>query len=76
MPYLTTETAKQHIGEKIDSDKRLHHYYPMEIIECKDGSGTLLLRDRAGVCQHIDDEVPFHWVWYDFFLRDGKRHER
>jgi hypothetical protein len=76
MTYMTNEIAKQNIGRLIDSDCHKWHYFPMQIIECKDGSGKLLLRDAVGVCQPIHDSGSLlNRVWFDSFVKEADHAE-
>lgn len=60
--------AKELIGKKIDSYRRMCGYYPMTIIEI---DGRLYVKDAAGVCMPIPErEDDFNCVNYDFVVRD------
>ena len=68
---LTKEIARKHIGEYVDMDKRLFHYFPLKIIIFNDGSGEIGLKDRIGVCTHIDPR-PYpncNSVYYDYIFK-------
>lgn len=60
--------AKELIGKKIDSYRRMGGYYPMTIIEI---DGRLHVKDAAGVCMPIPErEDDFNCVNYDFVVED------
>ena len=48
--YLTTENYKEFLGKKIDSNSRLFHYYPLEVIEI---NSRPYFKDSKGVCMAI-----------------------
>ena len=60
--YVTLETAPELIGKTVDCYKRLFHYYPLKIVQIRDGRYCVV--DRINVCMPINDgeRIPFDFV--------------
>lgn len=59
--------AKELVGKKIDLERRIGGYYPMEVIEI---DGILYVKDAVGVCMPIPDkEDDFNSVHFDFIIK-------
>ena len=58
--------AKELVGKKIDCNRRMGGYYPMEVIEI---SGIPYVKDAGGVCMPIPEkETDFNCVHFDFIV--------
>ncbi len=58
--------AKELVGKKIDCNRRMGGYYPMEVIEI---GGIPYVKDAAGVCMPIPEkEDDFNSVHFDFVI--------
>lgn len=54
------------MGKKIDLERRIGGYYPMEVIEI---GGIPYVKDAVGVCMPIPDkEDDFNSVHFDFVI--------
>ena len=70
---LYQENAKVLVGKKIDLERRMGGYYPMDIIEI---GGVPYVKDAVGVCMPIPErEDDFNCVHFDF-VTDQMKFER
>jgi hypothetical protein len=64
---LTQENAHLYVGKKVDANKRLYHYYPLEVKEKLDEKYRV--KDAVGVCMEIPLESDFHnRIDFDFIV--------
>lgn len=64
---LTQENAYLYEGKKLDANKRLQHYYPLEVK--KGRNGKYIVKDKVGVCMEIPSEQDrFNRFDFDFVI--------
>lgn len=65
---ITQENAKELVGKKIDSHRRLFGYYPFTVFE---RDGIYFLKNAVGCCSEIPPERDkFNARHYDFVVED------
>ena len=61
---LTKENAHLYEGKKLDANKRLFHYYPLEV---KKINGEYKVKDSVGVCMPVPQaDDLFNRIDFDF----------
>ena len=63
---LTQENAHLYEGKKLDTNRRLFHYYPLEV---KKINNEYMVKDRVGVCMPVPPEKDlFNRIDFDFII--------
>lgn len=63
---LTKENAHLYEGKLIDTNRRLFHYYPLEV---KKINGEYMVQDSVGVCMPVPPESDmFNSIHFDFVV--------
>lgn len=63
---LTKENAHLYEGKKLDANKRLFHYYPLEVMKI---NGEYMVKDSVGVCMSVPPESDiFNSIHFDLVV--------